>query len=178
LSVGIAPVLERIGAGNHDGAGRPQIPTDFRQLILEMSLANPLWGAPRIHGEVLKLGIDVGQTTVAKYMTKRRRPPGPFGDRSDLRHDDWSKFVTQREPDAAIAGGSIADPLPAEQADADNASVGREPTLPHHEEITREQPTPPLEFAFAEDASDGDILENDTAATNGNNGSPSRLGSS
>ena len=40
-----------------------------------MSVANPLWGAPRIHGELLKLGIDVRQTTVAKYMTKRRRPP-------------------------------------------------------------------------------------------------------
>ena len=46
-----------------------------RQLIRDMSLANPLWGAPRIHGELLKLGIDVGQTTVAKYMAKRRRPP-------------------------------------------------------------------------------------------------------
>ena len=40
-----------------------------------MSLANPLWGAPRLHGELRKLGIDVGQTTVAKYMSKRRRPP-------------------------------------------------------------------------------------------------------
>jgi hypothetical protein len=41
-----------------------------------MSVANPLWGAPRIHGELLKLGIDVGQTSVAKYMAKgRRRPP-------------------------------------------------------------------------------------------------------
>ena len=40
-----------------------------------MSIANPLWGAPRIHGELLKLGIDVGQTTVAKYMAKTRRPP-------------------------------------------------------------------------------------------------------
>jgi hypothetical protein len=40
-----------------------------------MSLANPLWGAPRIHGELLKLGIDVGQTTVAKYMARGRRPP-------------------------------------------------------------------------------------------------------
>ena len=40
-----------------------------------MSLANPLWGAPRVHGELLKLGIDVSQTTVAKYMAKRRRPP-------------------------------------------------------------------------------------------------------
>jgi hypothetical protein len=40
-----------------------------------MSLVNPLWGAPRIHGELLKLGIDVGQTTVAKYMARGRRPP-------------------------------------------------------------------------------------------------------
>src|ERR1700752_2190858 len=40
-----------------------------------MSIANSLWGAPRIHGELLKLGVDVGQTTVAKYMAKRRRPP-------------------------------------------------------------------------------------------------------
>jgi transposase InsO family protein len=40
-----------------------------------MSIANPLWGAPRIHGELLKLGIDVGQTTVAKYMARRRQPP-------------------------------------------------------------------------------------------------------
>ena len=40
-----------------------------------MSAANPLWGAPRIHGELLKLGIDIGQTTVAKYMSRRRRPP-------------------------------------------------------------------------------------------------------
>src|SRR3979411_3166026 len=55
--------------------GRPQIPLDIRRLIREMSLANPLWGAPRIHGELLKLGIDVGQTTVARYMAKHRRPP-------------------------------------------------------------------------------------------------------
>jgi hypothetical protein len=39
-----------------------------------MSLANPRWGAPRIHGELLKLGIDVGETTVAKYMVRPRRP--------------------------------------------------------------------------------------------------------
>ena len=55
--------------------GRPQVPLEIRQLIRELSLANPLWGAPRIHGELLKLGIDVGQTSVAKYMAKRRRPP-------------------------------------------------------------------------------------------------------
>jgi transposase InsO family protein len=55
--------------------GRPKIPREIRQLIRDMSIANPLWGAPRIHGELLKLGIDVGQTTVAKYMARRRRPP-------------------------------------------------------------------------------------------------------
>jgi len=44
-------------------------------LIHDISLANPLWGAPRIHGELLKLGIDIGQTSVAKYMARRRRPP-------------------------------------------------------------------------------------------------------
>src|SRR4030095_9523722 len=59
--------------------GRPAVPTEIRQLIREMSLANPLWGAPRIHGELLKLGIDVGQTRVAKYMAKNRRPPSQGG---------------------------------------------------------------------------------------------------
>src|SRR5262245_56475437 len=57
--------------------GRPTTPGDIRRLIREMSVANPLWGAPRIHGEFLKLGIDVGQTTVAKYMARRRMPPSP-----------------------------------------------------------------------------------------------------
>src|SRR5271155_6108224 len=55
--------------------GRPRTPHEIRRLIRDMSIANPLWGAPRIHGELLKLGIDVGQTTVAKYTAKRRRPP-------------------------------------------------------------------------------------------------------
>jgi hypothetical protein len=55
--------------------GRPQTPIEIRRLIRTVSLANPLWGAPRIHGELLKIGIDVGQTTVAKYMARRRGPP-------------------------------------------------------------------------------------------------------
>src|SRR6202521_379266 len=55
--------------------GRPTVSGEIRRLIRAMSLANPLWGAPRIHGELLKLGIDVGQTSVAKYMARRRRPP-------------------------------------------------------------------------------------------------------
>src|SRR5512133_2657028 len=57
--------------------GRPQIDTDLRALIRQMSLENPLWGAPRIHGELLKLGFQVAQSTVAKYMVNRRgRPSG------------------------------------------------------------------------------------------------------
>ena len=55
--------------------GRPPVSDELRQLIREMSIANPLWGAPRIHGELLKIGIDVGQTSVAKYMARRREPP-------------------------------------------------------------------------------------------------------
>src|SRR5260221_8603710 len=56
-------------------SGRAKTPLEIRQLIREISLANPSWGAPRIHGELLKLGIDVAQTTVAKYMARGRRPP-------------------------------------------------------------------------------------------------------
>ena len=55
--------------------GRPAVSAEIRQLIGEMSIANPLWGAPRIHGELLKLGIDIGQTSVAKYMVRKKRPP-------------------------------------------------------------------------------------------------------
>src|SRR5262249_55896386 len=55
--------------------GRPKTPAEIPQLIHEMSIANPIWGAPRIHGELLKLGINIGQTTVAKYMVRSRRPP-------------------------------------------------------------------------------------------------------
>ena len=55
--------------------GRPTVPLEIRRLVREMSIANPLWGAPRIHGELLKLGIDIGQTSVAKYIARRRGPP-------------------------------------------------------------------------------------------------------
>jgi hypothetical protein len=52
--------------------GRPQIDTELRVLIRRMSVENPLWGAPRIHGELFKLGFEVAQSSVAKYMVKRR----------------------------------------------------------------------------------------------------------
>lgn len=57
--------------------GRPKVSAELRALIGEMNRANPLWGAPRIHGELLKLGFDVAQSTVARYMYRRWRPPSP-----------------------------------------------------------------------------------------------------
>jgi transposase InsO family protein len=56
-------------------AGRPRIERELRDLIRRMNTENPLWGAPRIHGELLKLGFDVAESTVSKYMIRRRRPP-------------------------------------------------------------------------------------------------------
>jgi putative transposase len=55
--------------------GRPTVPMEVRDLIQTMSRENPLWGAPRIHGELLKLGIEIGETSVGKYMVRGRKPP-------------------------------------------------------------------------------------------------------
>ena len=57
--------------------GRPLVSREVRGLIRKMSRANPLWGAPRIHGELLKLGIDISQASVGKYMVRSWRPPSP-----------------------------------------------------------------------------------------------------
>ena len=59
----------------HGQAGRPAVSREVRELIRQMCRENPLWGAPRIHGELLKLGIDIGETSVGKYMVRRRKPP-------------------------------------------------------------------------------------------------------
>ncbi len=58
-------------------SGRRPIADETRKLIREMCLANPLWGAPRIHGELLKLGIQISQAAVAKYMLRRPQSPSP-----------------------------------------------------------------------------------------------------
>jgi len=71
--------------------GRPQIETDLRALIRRMSIENPLWGAPRIHGELLKLGFAVAQSSVARYMVKRRGPPS----------QGWVTFLRNHAPDIA-----------------------------------------------------------------------------
>jgi transposase InsO family protein len=71
--------------------GRPQIDTALRALIQQMSIENPLWGAPRIHGELLKLGFEVAQSSVAKYMVKRAGPPS----------QGWGTFLRNHAPDIA-----------------------------------------------------------------------------
>ena len=71
--------------------GRPQISAELRALIRRMSIENPLWGAPRIHGELLKLGFEVAQSSVAKYMVKRGGPPG----------QGWRTFLRNHAPDIA-----------------------------------------------------------------------------
>jgi putative transposase len=57
------------------GSGMPRVARDVRDLIRQMSEANVLWGAPRIHGELLKLGIEISQAAVSKYMVRHRKPP-------------------------------------------------------------------------------------------------------
>jgi transposase InsO family protein len=71
--------------------GRPKIEPDLRALIKKMSIENPLWGAPRIHGELLKLGFEVAQSSVAKYMVKRCGPPS----------QGWRTFLRNHAPDIA-----------------------------------------------------------------------------
>src|ERR1700724_1380344 len=69
--------------------GRPRIEIELRALIRQMSTENLLWGAPRIHGELLKLGFSVAQSSVAKYMVKRRGPPS----------QGWRTFLHNHAPD-------------------------------------------------------------------------------
>ena len=71
--------------------GRPQIDAELRELIRQMSIENLLWGAPRIHGELLKLGFELAQSSVAKYMVKRRGPPS----------QGWRIFLRNHAPDIA-----------------------------------------------------------------------------
>jgi transposase InsO family protein len=73
--------------------GRPAVAADVRALIRTMSETNPLWGAPRIHGELLKLGLDVSQATVAKYMLRRIGPPS----------QTWRTFLTNHVHQIAAA---------------------------------------------------------------------------
>jgi putative transposase len=66
------------------GPGRPAVAPEIRALIRQMSKANPLWGAPRIHGELQKLGVEISQAAVSKYVVRHRRPPS----------QTWRTFLT------------------------------------------------------------------------------------
>ena len=66
------------------GPGRPRVSRAVQALIRQMCHANPTWGAPRIHGELLKLGIEIAETTVAHYLVRRRPPPS----------QTWRTFLT------------------------------------------------------------------------------------
>ncbi len=88
--------------------GRPQIETDLRRLIRRMRIENPLWGAPRIHGELLKLGFEVAQSSVAKYMVKRRGPPVIM--RLDRRDLVWINVTTN--PTAEWVARQITEAFP------------------------------------------------------------------
>jgi putative transposase len=82
----LAPQSFRLGLDTESRRrpGRPDVSTEIRDLICRMSRANPLWGAPRIHGELVKLGIVVAQSTVAKYLRRRQKPPS----------QTWQTFLT------------------------------------------------------------------------------------
>src|SRR5215467_1924898 len=68
--------------------GRPGVSPEIRKLIRTMSCDNPLWGAPRIHGELLKLGIDIGETSVGKYLVRSPKPPS----------QTWRTFLDNHVP--------------------------------------------------------------------------------
>src|SRR5438552_12484505 len=69
--------------------GRPPVNAQIKALVTQMAAANPLWGAPRIHGELLKLGIDVAERTVSRLLPKRRTPPS----------QSWRTFLTNHVRD-------------------------------------------------------------------------------
>jgi putative transposase len=80
---------------SRQGPGRPRIPSELRQLILRLADENPTWGAPRVHGELLKLGFDVSERTVSRYLARCGRK-GNAGKR-------WLSFLkNHREMMAAI----------------------------------------------------------------------------
>ncbi len=70
---------------SHNPGGRPRIDQETRDLVRRMCKENPLWGAPRIHGELLKLGFDAAQSTVSKYMLRRRGPPSQGWNNAGIR---------------------------------------------------------------------------------------------
>src|SRR5229473_1910439 len=93
---------------------RPAVPQEIRDLIRRMSLANPRWGAPRIHGELLKLGIEVSQGTVAKYIVRLRRPPS----------QTWKTFLKNHAKDLASTDFFVVPTVTSQGSRLDGHSRG------------------------------------------------------
>jgi hypothetical protein len=97
--------------------GRPQVDADLRALIRRMSADNPLWGSPRVHGELLKLGFEIAQSSVAKYMVKRSWPPS----------QGWRTFLSNHSPDIAAMDLFVAPTIdwPAETSSGSTSHLIR-----------------------------------------------------
>jgi transposase InsO family protein len=125
---GIGQGFGPIGAGKSQGrAGRPRIERELRDLIRRMCKENPLWGAPRIHGELLKLGFEIAESTVSTYMIRRRTPPSQHwrlrGSHRDLRSavcfccsGPWTATAVvvcgDQASDGRVAGPTVVEAFP------------------------------------------------------------------
>jgi putative transposase len=79
--------------------GRPRIDPEIRTLIRRMARENPTWGAPRVHGELLMLGFEVGEATVSRYMPRRRKPPS----------QTWGSFLRNHTHDLVSVAMNLED---------------------------------------------------------------------
>jgi hypothetical protein len=103
--LGIGRAFAATGGGNRGGGEGARKSKRTRALIRQLSTENLLWGAPRIHGELLKLGFSVAQSTVAKYMVKRGGPPS----------QGWKTFLRNHAPDIAAMDLFVV-PFPWDEA--------------------------------------------------------------
>ena len=138
--------------------GRPSVSQEARNQIRQMSRENPLWAAPRIHGELLKLGIDIGETSVGKYLARGRKPPSQtwrtflenhFESIGRLLHGaDHSFSSAVRIPDS----GSRPSPDstfrrdPSSNRGMDRAATAGGISLGHRDAFLVERPRPNLRF--------------------------------
>jgi len=109
--------------------GRPPVHHEIRTLVSRMAEANPLWGAPRIHGELLKLGIDVAERTISRLIPKRRLPPsqtvGTMKKSMETRSRTWLVRNARSAPFGIFQGAGLHDPLP----DADGTQAADPPRI-------------------------------------------------
>ena len=130
--------------------GRPWVDKQIRDLIRRMSFENPLWGAPKIHGELLKLGIEVAQSTVSKYMVPRQGRPLQTWKIFLRNHADGYRLRPPLDT-LTLTGGLPEDfgelvpqPLCATARRSSSDPVGRRRSRsPHQPEVHPQAPSPP-----------------------------------